>query len=84
MKRRLLHYLQEVTLSPEDGEALLERLQNDILSEADRRVAVQLLRATQACQELLEQPLPAPRTSAPRHAKRKRQVAKASRRRNRC
>ena len=42
------------------------------------------MRATQACQELLEV-LPAPAaTATQRNAKRKRQIAQASRRRNRC
>ena len=35
---------QEVTLSPEEGEALIERLERDALSAADRRLLVQVVR----------------------------------------
>jgi hypothetical protein len=79
-----LNYIEEVMLSPEDGEALLERIEHHTLSAEGRRVAVQLLRATQACQELLAQPSPAAQTASKHTAKRTRQMAKASRRRTRC
>ena len=84
MKQRLLKRLHEVPLSAEDGEVLLERLESGALQAEDRHQLAQVMRATQACQELLEV-LPAPAaTATQRKAKRKRQIAQASRRRNRC
>ena len=84
IKQILLNSIKEVMLSPEDGEALLERIEHHILSAEDRRVAVQFLRATQACQELLAQPSPAAQTASRHTAKRTRPMAKASCRRHRC
>ena len=83
MKQRLLKRLQKANLSSDDGHALLERLESGALKAEDRHQLVQVIRATQACQELLEvSSLPAaPETQ--RKAKRKRQLAKASRRRHR-
>lgn len=83
MKRRVLKRLEEVNLSPEEGEALLERVETDTLSADDRQHVLEVLRAERDVLTLLEQPQAAPRRRAERQAKRKRQLAKASRRRNR-
>ena len=83
MKQRLLKRLQEVTLSAEDGQALLERLGSGALQAADRYQLVQVIRAPQACQELLAGSATPTATAPQRKAKRKRQMAKASRRRHR-
>src|SRR5262245_16146455 len=64
LKRLVLNRLQAVNLSPEESEALLERFEHNTLSEEDRRVAVQVLRATQASQALLEQPASGGRSAA--------------------
>jgi hypothetical protein len=84
IKQILLNYIEEGMRSHEDGEVLLERIAHRPLSAEDRRVAVQLLRATQACQELSAQPRPTAQPASKHTAKRTRQMAKASRRRHRC
>jgi|SRR6266849_667410 hypothetical protein len=80
---KLLKRLQEVQLSPEAGLALMQRVEINSCSAEDREILIQVIRTTQATQELVEaSPLPA--QSAPeRKAKRKRQLMKAARRRNR-
>ena len=52
IKQASLVYIQEVQCSPADGEARLERIEHYTVSAEGRRVAVQLWRATPACQEL--------------------------------
>ena len=75
---KLLKRLQEVQLSPEAGLALMQRVETNSWSAEDREILIQVMRATQASQELVEvSPLPA------RKAKRKRQLMQAARRRNR-
>lgn len=85
----LLKRLQDVKLSPEEAEGLLERVENNDASAEDRDRLAQVIRTTtHVSAELLrastwweegggKRPAPA------RHAKRKRQLAKAARRRNR-
>ena len=83
IRRLLMKRLQEVNLSPEEGLALLQRLENDTCSAEDRHLLVKVMRATQASQKLLEESTPPPSTRPQRKAKDKRQLAQASRRRNR-
>ena len=87
---KLLKRLQDVTLSPEEAQALRQRVETNTCSTEDRDRLAQVIRATtQVSAQLLEpSPQPEPRVfarpSPQRKAKRKRQLAKASRRRNRC
>ena len=91
MLRRLkvLKRLQDVQLRPEEAPALLQRVETNTCSAEDRDLLAQVIRVTtQVSAQLLDvSPQPAPRVSerpSPQHkAKRKRQLAKASRRRNR-
>jgi hypothetical protein len=84
LKRRVLHRLEQVNLSPEDGQRLSERLESGAsLSAEERDHMIEVVRAMQACQQLLAPPLSAARPASKRHAKRKRQEAKAARRRHR-
>lgn len=83
-RRHLLKRLEEVDLSPEEGQALLERIEaREALSEADRRHLRQVLESTREVLSHLEQQPPSARPRAERPGKRKQQLAKASRRRNR-
>jgi hypothetical protein len=75
--------LQEVKLSPEEGLALVQRLEHDTCSAADRHLLAQVVRATHAFQALLADAIAPARSTPQRTAKRKRQLAQASRRRNR-
>lgn len=80
---QLLKRLQEVQLSPEAGLALMQRVETNSCSAEDRATLIQVIRATQASQELVEaSPLPT-QPSPERKAKRKRQLMKAARRHNR-
>jgi hypothetical protein len=87
---KLLKRLQDVHLRPEETQALMQRVETNTCSAADRDLLAQVIRATtQVSEQLLESSLqPEPRVSErplpQRKAKRKRQLAKASRRRNRC
>ena len=45
MKRRVLKRLEEVKLSPEAGEALLERMETDTLSNDGRQRVLEVLQA---------------------------------------
>ncbi len=82
-RRRVRKRLQEGNLRPADGQALLERLEQGAVSADDRHLLAQGVRATPASQQLWAgSSAPVPPTP-PRTAKRKRQRAKASRRRNR-
>jgi hypothetical protein len=84
IKRRVLHRLEQVNLSPEDGQRLIERLASGAsLSAEERSHMIEVVRATHACQQLLAQPVSAAQPASKRHAKRKRQEAKAARRRHR-
>lgn len=86
---KLLKRLQDVQLRPDDAQALMQRVETNTCSAADRDLLAQVIRATTqvSAQLLAPSPPPAPRVSArpapQRKAKRKRQVAKAARRRNR-
>jgi hypothetical protein len=85
----LLKRLQAVNLSPEEAEGLLERLQTHRASDQDRDRLAQVIRTTtQVSDALLKAPAwreeaISKRPSAARQAKRKRQLVKAARRRNR-
>ena len=84
MKRRVLNLLAQVHLGPEDGQTLIERLESGAsLSAEERHHMLEVVRATQACQQLLAQPSPAARPASKRQGKHKRQEAKAARRRHR-
>ena len=86
---KLLRRLQEVKLSPDEAWALLDRVQTNTSSAEDREQLAHLIRVTTAVTEQLratpaapEPPAP-PRLSPARPAKRKRHLAKATRRRQR-
>jgi hypothetical protein len=81
---KLLKRLQQVNLSPEEGLALMQRVESNSCSAADYEILIQVMRATMEVSQQLSQELPGPGSSSPqRKAKRKRQRGKASRRRNR-
>ena len=83
IRRHLIKRLQEVNLSLEDSQTLLECLEQGAVSADDRYVLAKVVRATHTAQELLNESIPSARTPPQPQAKRKRQLAKASRRRNR-
>lgn len=86
---KLLKRLEEVDLSPDEAWALVDRVQTHTISAADHERLARLIRATTAVTDQLRaEPLdPEPssprRLSPQRRAKRKRQLAKAARRRQR-
>ncbi len=88
-RRKLLRCLHEVKLSPDEAWALLDRLQTHTSSAEDREQLAHLIRVTTAVTEQLRAAPAAPEPPAPqrlspaRQAKRKRQLAKAARRRQR-
>jgi DNA-binding transcriptional MerR regulator len=88
-RRKLLRRLQEVDLSPDEAGALLDRVQTHTSSAEDRERLAHLIRVTTAVTDQLraapaEPEPPAPQgLSSERKAKRKRQLAKAARRRQR-
>jgi DNA-binding transcriptional MerR regulator len=87
---KLLNRLQDVHLRPEEAQALMQRVETNTSSAADRDLLAQVIRATTqvSAQLLVSSPQPEPplaeRPSPQRKAKHKRQLAKAARRRNRC
>ena len=83
LRHLLMKRLQEVKLSPEEGLARVQRLEHDTCSAADRHLLAQVVRATHASQALLADASAPARITPQRTAKRKRQLAKASRRRKR-
>ena len=88
-RRKLLRRLQEVDLRPDEAGALLERVQTHTSSADDRERFAHLIRVTTAVTDDLRAEAAEPESSAPqrlspeRKAKRKRQLAKAARRRQR-
>jgi hypothetical protein len=86
---KLLKRLQEVDLSPEEAWALVDRVQTSTGSAEDHERLARLIRATTAVTDQLRaEPLPPelspPRRLSPaRRVKRKRQLAKTARRRQR-
>ena len=86
---KLLRRLQEVQLSPDEAAALLDRVQTNTSSAEDRAQLAHLIRVTTAVTEHLRATPAEPELSSPqrlspeRKAKRKRQLAKAARRRQR-
>jgi hypothetical protein len=86
---KLLRRLQEVDLSPDEAWALLDRVKTHTSSAEDRERLAHLIRVTTAVTDQLraesaEPEPPSPQRLSPaRKAKRKRQVAKAARRRQR-
>jgi hypothetical protein len=88
-RRKLLRRLQEVDLSPDEAGALLARVQTNTSSAEDREQLAHLIRVTTAVTEQLQaapaasEPPAHQRVSPARKAKRKRQLAKAARRRQR-
>ena len=86
---QLLKRLQDVHLRPEEAQALLQRVETNTCSAEDRDLLAQVIRATAQVSAQLLAPSPQPdprvseRPSPQRKAKRQRQLAKASRRRNR-
>ena len=87
---QLLKCLQDVQLRPEEAQALMQRVETNTCSAADRDLLAQVIRATTQVSAQLSDPSPQPaprvseRPSPQRNVKHKRQLAKASRRRNRC
>jgi len=85
----LLKRLQDVPLRPEESQALMQRVDTNTCSAEDRDLFAQVIRATTQVAAQLLDPSPPPdprvseRPSPQRQAKRTRQLAKASRRRNR-
>ncbi len=51
---KLLKRLQEVHLSPEAGLALIQRVETNSDSAADRDILIKVIRATQAAQQFVE------------------------------
>ncbi len=89
-RRKLLSRLQEVDLSPNEAWALLDRVQTHPSSADDRERLAHLIRVTTAVTDALRAEAAKPsessapqRLSPERKAKRKRQLAKAARRRQR-
>jgi hypothetical protein len=88
-RRKLLRRLQEVELSPDEAWALLDRVQTHTSSADDRERLAHLIRVTTAVTDSLRAEAAAPAASSPqrlspeRKAKRKRQLTKAARRRQR-
>ena len=86
---KLLQHLQDVPLRPEESQTLMQRVDTNTCSAEDRDLLAQVIRATTQVTAQLLDPSPPPdprvseRPSPQRKAKRKRQLAKASRRRNR-
>jgi hypothetical protein len=86
---KLLKHLQDVPLRPEESQALMQRVDTNTCSAEDRDLLAQVMRATPQVTAQLLDPSPPPdprvseRPSPQRKAKRKRQLAKASRHRNR-
>jgi hypothetical protein len=87
---KLLSRLQEVAIaSPQEALAVLERVTTHTSSADDRERLAQLIRVTTEVTGHLraasdgQTPPVSPRLSPPRHVKRKRQLAKATRRRHR-
>jgi hypothetical protein len=86
---KLLKHLQDVPLRPEESQTLMQRVDTNTCSAEDRDLLAQVIRATTQVTAQLLDPSPPPdprvseRPSPQRKAKRKRQLAKASRRRNR-
>jgi hypothetical protein len=86
---KLLKHLQDVPLRPEESQALMQRVATNTCSAEDRDLLAQVIRATTQVAAQLLDPSPPPdprvseRPSPQRKAKRKRQLAKASRHRNR-
>ena len=85
----LLKRLQDVQLRPEEAPALMQRVETNTCSADDRDLLAQVIRVTTQVSAQLWDPSPPPalrgaeRPSPQRKAKRKRQLAQASRRRNR-
>ena len=87
-RRTLLRRLQEVDLSPDEAWALLDRVKTHTPSSADDRERLaHLMRVTTTVTDYLRAEAAEPEASSPqrlspeRKAKRKRQLAKAARRR---
>jgi len=86
---KLLKRLQDVHLSPEEAQMLMQRVETNTCSAEDRDRLAQVIRATTQVSDQLLAPSPLPeqashgRPSPERKTKRKRQLAQASRRRNR-
>jgi anti-sigma factor RsiW len=81
---KLLTYLHEINLSPEETLALMRRLATDSCRAEDYEVLIKMVRAhTHLSADFLEAP-PVPERSSPaRRTTRKRQGAQSARRRHR-
>lgn len=86
---KLLKRLQEVDLSPDEAWSLLDRVKTHTSSVEDRERLAHLIRVTTAVTDQLRREPVEPESSSPqrlspeRKAKRKRQLAKAARHRQR-
>lgn len=79
---KLLKYLQQINLSPEDTLALIRRLETESCRAEDYEVLIRTVRAHMALSTDLLAASPMVEPSSPaRQAKRKRQGAKRARRR---
>ena len=84
LKEQLLKRFEAVKPRPGEAAALVERMKNGTFSEADRQRLLEILDAEQEMLEILAT-CPSSLGKRARHgqAKRRRQLAKVSRRRNR-
>jgi hypothetical protein len=83
MRQRLIKRLEEARASPQEVQALVERMKNGTFSAEDRQRVLEVLRAEQEVLALLAAWTPPAARATQHKAKRKRQMAKMSRRRNR-
>jgi hypothetical protein len=84
LKRRVLHRLEQINLRPEAGQRVSERLESGASFSAEERDhLIAVVRAMQACQQLLAPPISGALPASKRHPKRKRQATKAARRHRR-
>jgi len=81
-RQRLIKRLEEARLSPYEAQGLVERMRRGALSDEDRQQVLEVLQAEQEVLEVLDAWRPPAASATQRKAKRKRQMAKRSRRRN--
>lgn len=82
LRQRLIKRLEEVRLSSQEAQGLVRRMRSGALSDADRQRVLEVLQAEQEVLEFLDAWIPPAASATQRKAKRKRQMAKRSRRRN--
>ena len=82
LRQRLIKRLEEVRLSPQEAQGLVKRMRSGALSDADRQRVLEVLQAEQEVLECLAAWTPPAASATQRKAKRKRHMAKMSRRCN--